>query len=305
VTATARRADVAGTASLLGAGLLFGTTFVVMQEAVERAEVLPFLAVRFAVGAVVLLPFALRRPSAPGELRVGVLAGLCLLAGYLFQTVGLQYTSSTSSAFITYLLVVFVPILTAVLTRRPPERSVVIAVVLAVTGLLLLSGGLDGFGRGELLTLGCAFAFAVHILILGRTSHRYDPVRLTCWQVAVVSLACVGPGIGSGGYGFDAGVWAAAVFCGVAATALAFLGQVYGQRVVPASRAAILLLAEPVSAAFLGYLTGERLGWNGALGAVTILAGVIVAELGPRRPPTLGGELGLPDAEPQRIDPDS
>jgi len=192
--------------------------------------------VRFAVGAVVLLPFALRRPSAPGELRVGVLAGLCLLAGYLFQTVGLQYTSSTSSAFITYLLVVFVPILTAVLTRRPPERSVVIAVVLAVTGLLLLSGGLDGFGRGELLTLGCAFAFAVHILILGRTSHRYDPVRLTCWQVAVVSLACVGPGIGSGGYGFDAGVWAAAVFCGVAATALAFLGQVYGQRVVPAVR---------------------------------------------------------------------
>jgi len=177
VTATARRAEVAGTAALAGAGLLFGTTFVVMQGAIERAEVLPFLAVRFAVGALVLLPFALGRPSAPGELRVGLLAGLVLLVGYLFQTVGLQYTSSTSSAFITYLLVVFVPILTAVLTRRPPERSVVIAVVLAVTGLLLLSGGLDGFGRGELLTLGCAFAFAVHILILGRTSHRYDPVR--------------------------------------------------------------------------------------------------------------------------------
>jgi drug/metabolite transporter (DMT)-like permease len=305
VIAPPRRAEATGTAALVGAGLLFGTTFVVMQDAIERAEVLPFLAVRFAVGALVLLPFALGRPSAPGELRVGIVAGLCLLVGYLFQTVGLQYTSSTTSAFITYLLVVFVPILTAVMTRRPPERSIIVAVVLAVTGLLLMSGGLDGFGRGELLTLGAAFAFAVHILILSRTSHRYDPVRLTCWQVAVVSLACIGPGIGAGGYGFDRGVWVAAVFCGVAATALAFLGQVYGQRVVPASRAAILLLIEPVSAAAFGYVTGERLGWNGAAGAVTILVGVIVAELGPRQPPALGGELALPDAEPQRIDPDS
>lgn len=292
---TEPRAALAGSAALIGAGLLFGTTFVVMKDAIERAEVLPFLAVRFAVGALVLVPFALRRPGRAGEAGVGVIAGLCLLAGYLFQTVGLQYTSSTSSAFITYLLVVFVPILTAVLTRRPPERSIVVAVVLSVTGLLLLSGGIDGFGKGEVLTLGCAVAFAVHILVLGRTAHRYDSVRLTCWQIAVVSVACAGPGAVGGGYRFDAGVWVAAAFCGVAATALAFLGQVYGQRVVPESRAAILLLIEPVSAAALGFATGERLGWNGAVGAATILAGVIVAELGPRRPPALGGELALPD----------
>ena len=295
MTGAARRAPLTGSAALLGAGLLFGTTFVVMQDAVERAEVVPFLAVRFAVGALVLLPFALRRPGVPGELRVGLVAGACLLAGYLFQTVGLQYTSSTSSAFITYLLVVFVPILTAILTRRLPELSVVLAVVLAVGGLLLLAGGLDGFGRGEVLTLGCALAFAAHILVLGRTSHRYDAVRLTCWQIAVVSLSCAVPGAAGGDYGFDAGVWVAAVFCGVAATALAFLGQVYGQRVVPASRAAILLLVEPVSAALLGFAAGERLGWNGLVGAVTILAGVVVAELAPRRPPAVGGELGAPD----------
>ena len=295
VPVSQRRAGLGGSAALLGAGLLFGTTFVVMKDAIERAEVLPFLAVRFAVGALVLLPFALRRPSTREKLRVGLAAGACLLAGYLFQTVGLQYTSSTSSAFITYLLVVFVPIINALLTRRLPERSVVVAVVLSVTGLLLLSGGIRGFGKGELLTLGCALAFAVHILVLARTSHRYDPVRLTCWQIAVVSVACAGPGAIGGGYRFDAGVWAAAVFCGVAATALAFLGQVYGQRVVPASRAAILLLVEPVAAAVLGFVAGERLGWNGAIGAATILAGVIVAELGPRRPPALGAELALPD----------
>ena len=206
-----------------------------------------------------LLPFALGRPSAPGELRVGVVAGLCLLVGYLFQTVGLQYTSSTTSAFITYLLVVFVPILTAVMTRRPPERTIIVAVVLAVTGLLLMSGGLDGFGRGGAAHAGRRVPFAVHILILSRTSHRYDPVRLTCWQVAVVSLACIGPGIGSGGYAFDAGVWAAAVFCGVAPRP-----RVPRPGVRAAGRARLPGGDPPPDRTGVrrrvGYVTGERLG---------------------------------------------
>jgi len=141
----------AGAAALALAGVLFGSTFLVVQDAVERASVTAFLAARFLLAAAVLWPIARRRPSSVDEVRHGVLAGLSLLAGYLLQTEGLRHTTSATSAFITYLLVVLVPLLHSVRTRRPPTGAVVVGVVLSVAGLLLLSGGVAGFGRGEVL----------------------------------------------------------------------------------------------------------------------------------------------------------
>ena len=173
----------AGAAALALAGVLFGSTFLVVQDAVERASVTAFLAARFLLAAAVLWPIARRRPSSIDEVRHGVLAGLSLLAGYLLQTEGLRHTTSATSAFITYLLVVLVPLLHSARTRRPPTGAVVVGVVLSVAGLLLLSGGVAGFGRGEVLTLLCALAFAVHLLIVGDVTHRHDPFRFTLWQV--------------------------------------------------------------------------------------------------------------------------
>jgi drug/metabolite transporter (DMT)-like permease len=80
-------------------------------------------------------------------------------------------------------------------------------------------------------------------------------------------------------------VWLAAAFCGVGATAVAFLCMVWAQRVVSEARAAILLVLEPVFAGVLGYLAGERLGLGGAAGAALIVLAVLVAELGPHRRP--------------------
>lgn len=283
-----------GVAALALAGFLFGTTFLVVQDAIERADVMPFLAVRFLIAAAVLWPLARRRPATPGERRHGVTAGGCLLVGYLLQTVGLRTTTAAVSAFITYLLVVLVPVIGVVRTRRRPATNVVVGVALAVAGLACLSGGTAGVGRGEVLTMGAALAFAVHIVVLGEVSGRHDPVRLTFWQVLTVGAACLVPGAATeGGYGFDAGVWAAAAFCGVAATALAFWCMTWGQRVVPESQAAIILLLEPVSAGVLGELAGDHLGPAGLAGAALILAAVVVAELAGPRPPAVGAELAV------------
>ncbi|MDQ3757858.1 MAG: DMT family transporter, partial [Actinomycetota bacterium] len=274
--------------AVAAAGVLFGTTFVVVQDAVEHAGVVPFLAVRFLVGAMVLAPFARRAPRQPGRTRAGLVAGVVLLAGYVFQTVGLQYTTPPVSAFVTYLLVVIVPVLSALVLRAPPSREVTGGVVLALAGLVLLTS--DDLGRvavdkGELLTLGCAVAFAVHILVLSKSSPRFHAVPLTAVQLAFVGAACLVPGSFLGGYDFPVRVWAAAAYTGVTVSALAFLLQVWGQRVVGPTRTSLLLMLEPVAAAVLGYALGEGLAPAGAAGAVLILAGVAVAEspLGLRR----------------------
>jgi drug/metabolite transporter (DMT)-like permease len=118
------------TLALVAAAFLFGSTFLVVKDAVEDAAVVPFLATRFLVGAAVL-GFVARhrartspaRPRRRGLVRGGVTAGAALAGGYLFQTAGLQYVSSTVSAFVTYLLVVFVPVLSAVVLRRSPRPT--------------------------------------------------------------------------------------------------------------------------------------------------------------------------------------
>ena len=280
MTTTRVRAHLA----LVSAAFLFGTTFVTVKAAIRHAEPIPFLGARFTVGALVLLPFASRRPALAGERRGGLLAGAALLAGYVFQTIGLQYTSGSVSAFITYLLVVFVPVLHALRTRRMPERGIALGVLVALVGLFLLTGAKGvGFGRGEVLTVGCAFAFALHILALEAAAGRADALRLNVIQLAVVASACLVPGFFLGGYGFPAATWLAVLYTGVATSALAFFLQIWGQAHVDATRASLVLLTEPVFAAVFGALVGDRLGWTGLTGAMLIFAGIAVSEVAPPR----------------------
>lgn len=304
-----RRTHRLGVAALAFTGILFGTTFLMVGSAIERADVAPFLAVRFLIGALVLAPFAFRRPTSLGIVRDGVLAGSCLLIAYALQTVGLHDVSPASSAFITYLLIVVVPLVVAIRTGRPPSRAVLAGVALAVAGLWLLSGGASGFGRGEALTLGSAVMFGLHIVVLGEVAGRHDSFRLTFWQLLTVSIGCFLPPLLGGGdlrtaFDFDGGVWIAILVCGVGASAIAFLLMSWAQRVVAESLAAIVLLLEPVSAAILGELTGDRLGWRGLAGASVILAAVLVTEMLDRsQPMALGAEVVVvPDADPSPPD---
>jgi drug/metabolite transporter (DMT)-like permease len=279
--------DVRADLALAAAAFLFGTTFLVVQDAVEADGAIPFLVARFALGALALLPFAVRRGRpAPGLAGAATRLGGLLFLGYVLQTVGLEHTTSSVSAFITYLLVVFVPILSSLVLRSPPGGVAVASVALAVVGLLLLTAGASGeglgggLGRGELLTLGCAVAFAGHIVVLADAAPRFDIVQLNLGQFAVVSGTLLVPGAVVGGYDLSARTLAAAAYTGVVVSAVAFGLQVWGQRRVSATRTALVLLLEPVFAAVLGLVAGERLGALGALGAGVILLAILLSEVG-------------------------
>lgn len=282
------RARYGWEAALVGVAVVWGSTFVVVQDAVEDMPPFLFLALRFALASLVMAALGGFRRFAPGEMRAGTAAGVALFAGYAFQTIGLQYTSSSNAGFITGLFVVFTPLIGAVVARRLPSGATLGGAALATAGLALLSlrGGFLP-ERGDALVLGAAAAFAAHIVVLGRVSAGRSALRLASVQVAVTALLSMvwSAAAERTAPAAPADVWGAIALTGVLASALAFFVQTAAQKIVPPTRTAIILTSEPVFAGVFGFwLAGERLTGRGYAGAALILVGIVVAEaLAPER----------------------
>ena len=188
---SARRTELLAAAALVFVAFLFGTSFVVVKGALDDIEPIPFLGLRYLFATLALAPVALTRTARQGEARAGIVTGVTYLAGMLGQTIGLQYTTAATSAFLTYLLIVIVPFVSFAVGRTRPSRPTVIAIAIAVVGLALLTGAGDGFGRGAVLTILGAVAFAVHIVQMGELAPRYDMFRFNAIQTAAVAMPCL------------------------------------------------------------------------------------------------------------------
>ena len=275
------------TLALVGVTAIWGSTFVVVKDAVRQMPVTDFLTWRFALAALAMLLLRPRSVAALGRSgrRAGLLVGVALGSGYLLQTVGLQHTSAAVSAFITGMFVVLTPLGAAVLLQQAPGRSAWAAVTVATIGLGLLS--LHGFsvGSGELLTLGCASAFALHIVGLGKWASSYDAFGLAVVQLLTTAVLC-GLFAVPGGLAIPptAGVWGALALTALAATALAFVVQTWAQAHLTPTRAAVVMTMEPVfGGLFAVLLAGEVLHRRALLGAALVLVAMVLTELGPRR----------------------
>ncbi len=269
-----RRPGLAGLA-LGGAAFAFGITFVVIKDAVSTFPPLAFVGWRFVVGAAVLTVLVVPRG---GRLwRDAVVVGTLLFAGYALQTVGLTSTGASNSALITGLYVVFTPLLTAAYLRRRPSPWVVVGSVVAFIGLALLTveTPLD-FNLGDLATLGCALAFAAHIVALARTARRHPVIPFTAAQLAITGVLGLVLSVPIEGLPLpSARVWPALAVTGVAVSAGAFLAQVWAQTQVGPGRTAVILALEPafgVGAAAV--VLGERLDFAGWSGAALIVAAI-------------------------------
>jgi drug/metabolite transporter (DMT)-like permease len=279
----------AAEAALVGAALLYGVTFPLVHDALDDITPFAYLLGRFAIATLILLPVAIpalrtRGPDRRMLVRAGLTAGVILFGGYATQTVGLQYTSPSTSAFITGLYVVITPVIESTISRRLPRPPVVAGIVIATAGLYLLTGADVHLGRGEMLTLACAVLFAFHIVYIGAYANLLRPSQFTALQIGAVALLSVAPAAHQGVGSLSALAVFAVVFTGIACSALALPLQLWGQRRIPATRAALILLAEPVFAGLAGYVNGERLGVGRLVGGVAILVGIAVSELWPRGP---------------------
>jgi drug/metabolite transporter (DMT)-like permease len=276
---------------------VWGSTFVLVRDAVALIPPFAFIAYRFLAAALLLAAVRPRRTvGGPGDgvwgpLAAGAAIGLALFAGYGFQTVGLQYTTASNAGFITGLSVVLTPLLGAVLLRQSPGRWPLTGAILAAVGLAFLSLQTLEVRRGDALVLGCAVAFAAHILLLGRYAPRLDTYRLAVVQLGTAGLLALVWAAVAGDLVAPASaeVWVALAITSVVASAGAFLIQTRAQRELSPTRTAVIITMEPVFAGLFAFLVaGERLGGRGWLGAGLILAGMLIAELGGRAPAAPG-----------------
>ena len=241
--------------AMLGAAAVWGGSFVVMKDSLEKQDVFSFLASRFILASILMFmyrPTALRGLSKKFVLR-GILAGILLGSGYIFQTFGLTNTTVSNTGFITGLYLVFTPLISLIILRRHVIRIQWLAVLLAFIGLFLISYNGVSIGRGETLVLISAILYGAHFVALGEWSDGGNTYALTLIQIATLAVMASLFTIKDG---FelppDSSVWLAVLFTAFFATFLAFLVQTKAQSVMSATAASVLLATETPFAVIFG-----------------------------------------------------
>jgi drug/metabolite transporter (DMT)-like permease len=256
---------------------VWGWTFVLVKDALQHYPTLPFLELRFLLALLVLMALVRRLPTKK-EIRVGLVAGAVLAAGYWTQTVGLTMVSPGNSGLITGLFVVFTPLIDR-LFGASLRWWTWIAAVAALTGTVMLVGGPANFRLGDLLTVACAILYALHIVLLSKWSPGLRSAPLAMVQMGAGALIFTG----TGSWSFEPpgpNVWFAIVVTGVFASALAFYIQTWAQQHLSASRTALILTTEPAWAVLAAVvLAGQRFGALQAAGAAILLAAIVGHEL--------------------------
>ncbi len=316
---------LAADALLLTAAVIWGSTFIAQKLATEHMGPVSFNGVRFTLGALILLPFAIRRYRAIAGARIrresvvgGLLAGVAMTFGSSLQQVGMHSTSASNAGFITGLYVIMVPMLGLFVGQRV-GWTVWWGAALAVAGLFFLSiydpaGGSFAVNPGDLWVLGCALAWSFHVQIIGWAAREADPFVISVVQFAVTGLVALAVSQALA-FAMPDSEWGAReaidpeslrsvagplLFATLLSTCIAFTLQTVAQGSAPPAHAAILLSLEGVVAA-IAEAACLAAGWTGlgapftrwkVLGCVLMFAGVLLSQ---RRPGPAG--QGGPAAE--------
>lgn len=276
-----RRQEVA----LIAVTAVWGSTFLLVHWAMQHSGPWFFVGIRFLIAG--LISVVIFRRALRGirwrDIGAGVAIGVMIYLGYGLQTVGLQTIDSSTSAFITAMYIPLVPLAQwAVFRKRPPAMAFVGA-ALAFLGLLFIAGP-DAFaltlGSGEILTLISTLPIAAEIILISVFAGRIDLGRITVVQLLTAGLLGIltMPVVGEGLPEFS-WIW---VGCAVglgAASCIIQLTMNWAQKSVSPTRATIIYAGEPVWAAVIGRIAGERLPVAALIGGALVVLGILASEL--------------------------
>ena len=272
-------------AILLGITVIWSTTFALSKVVLLEITPLQMISFRFTLATVLLLVLFFRTifPLRLDQALKGALLGLFLFLGFVVQTIGLTITSASKSAFITGMVVVFVPLLQIIVERRPPKVGNLLGVLVVSAGLWFMTSPAESsFNTGDALTLVCAVLFAGYIVYLDVIARDMSAVQLTFLQVGTNALLSFGAMsvFESSPLRLSPANALALVYLALFATVLTTFMQTKHQKETTPTRAAVIFTMEPVFASIIAAIAlGEQLGFLGILGGGLIISGVLISEL--------------------------
>tara|TARA_B100000029_G_scaffold10156_1_gene11092 strand:+ start:3539 stop:4408 length:870 start_codon:yes stop_codon:yes gene_type:complete len=265
--------------------LIWGSTFIIVKDALSQSPPFYFGFFRFFIGAIVMI-FLLDRSTIfkKNELYPAIICGLFLFSGYSFQNFGLVDTTPTLSAFITSVSVLMVPVILAIFQIEKIKIKIWIAVFVACFGIHLLTpNGLIDLGIGDQLTFGCALSFAIHIIFQGRYMKKIKSINnfffIQSMVVAILSLFSGFLFEDFSAIQFDFSLLMAFLITGILATTVALLMMIWAQTVLSAPQTAIIIILEPVFAALFSVgFAYEILSPIQYVGCMVVLIAVFIGE---------------------------
>lgn len=276
------KADIA----LLLVTIGWGASFLLTKSSLSQLSTFNFLAIRFSVAFILSLIIFFKKIISVDKntIKYGIILGIVAYATYALQTIGLNYTTASKSAFITGFNVILVPIFSTLLMKKVPDKKVFFSVFIAFIGLglLTLNKNMAGINIGDIYTFICAIICAIYILLIGKYTVKCDSVGLAIIQIGIcamlsliTSLSFENPIVPT-----SYNVWINIIILSVVCTLGAFIVQSVAQRFTSPTHTALIFTAEPVFAAIFGYIIfGEMLSSQGLIGAILILIGMIITEV--------------------------
>ncbi len=274
---------------LLLVAAIWGLGFVFQKTAMDAIGPMTFIAARSFVGALALVPLAVResrahsQPLTPEFWRIVALASVALFVAEAMQQFGLVTATVTNAGFLTALYVVCVPFITWIAIRKAPAAIVWPAAALSFVGTWLLGGGdLAALSAGDRLLAVSAAIWALHVVVTSNAANYDRPVLFTCLQFWLVTMVSVVWAVQTETISITAlqGAWVEIAYVGLLSSALMFTLMIVAMRHAPPAEAAIILSTENLFAALGGAVfLGERLGAINWLGAVIIVIAALSVQL--------------------------
>lgn len=275
---------------LLSVSLIWGSTFILVKNAVPYISTLSLISLRFILAGFFLIIIFHKKLKLVNKKNLihSFIIGLFLFGSLVFQVIGLRYTTASNSAFITGLNVIFVPIIASLCLKRKTGFNTILGVILSIIGLFFLTGGINfKFNIGDFMTFLCAICVALQIIFIDKFSQEDNTIILGIFQIFFAGLLSniIWLSFDFKMPVFNYHVIIALVVTGLLGTAYAFTCQTMVQKYLSASRTALILTAEPVFALIFTLIIPDNNGkteyitFFSILGCLLILSGMIISEL--------------------------
>jgi len=285
--------------ALLIVTIFWGATFAVIKGALPDISSMLFIAFRFSIAIIILLPFAIPalRKSNKQSLKAGAILGTIMFLGFATQTIGLKFTSATRSGFLTGTAVIMIPFLQLLIEKKWPGKGTWAGSVLVLTGILFLASGGDSvfsfiedlggsFNVGDFFTLLCAVSFAFYVIYLDIFSKKVDFLILLFMQILMCALwgfmtsfIFAGLSLEAVKVEFTSNLLMALAYTAIIATLVTTALQTKYQKGVTPAQAGIIYSFEPIFAATAAFfLLNEKLTNFGLIGCVLIFLGLVISE---------------------------